>query len=190
MPEVPPTALPPTGPAPTAPAPAAAVPLSPELVRAHQAAVWRYLRVLGAGRDEADDLAQETFVVLLRTPLADHGPNALRAWLRATARNLFLASCRRLRREPVALDDGAVERAWAAYERDDDGDGYRAALQRCLETLPARQREVLALQVEERAPVERIAAVTGLAAEGARSLLRRIKQALRDCVRRRLHDGT
>ena len=120
---------------------ATTVTVGPELVRAHQAAVWRYLRVLGAGRDEADDLVQEAFLVLLRTPLLDHGPAALRTWLRSTARNLFLAQCRAARRTPVGLDEAAVERAWADYERDDDGAGYRAALTNCLETLPARQRE-------------------------------------------------
>jgi RNA polymerase sigma-70 factor (ECF subfamily) len=159
-----------------------------DVVRAHQHAVWRWLRVLGCRPHEADDLAQETFVVLLRTQLADDGPAALRAWLRSTAKNLFLAHCRRAARAPGIADDADVEAAFAAYERDDDGAGYRAALRGCLETLPARQRELLELHVHERATPQALAAATGLADEGARSLLRRIKQALRQCIERRLHD--
>ena len=34
----------------------------PELIAAHQRPLWRYLRLLGAERHEADDLVQDTFV--------------------------------------------------------------------------------------------------------------------------------
>jgi RNA polymerase sigma-70 factor (ECF subfamily) len=159
-----------------------------EVVRMHQHAVWRWLRVLGCRPAEADDLAQETFLALLRARLADEGPAALRSWLRATAKNLFLAHCRRVKRAPDLAEGADVDAAFAAYERDDDGAGYRAALRSCLDTLPARQRELLELQVHERATPARLAAATGLGEEGARSLLRRIKQALRHCIERRLHD--
>jgi RNA polymerase sigma-70 factor, ECF subfamily len=168
---------------------AGAIVVDAALVRAHQDAVWRWLRVLGARADEADDLTQEVFAQLLATPLADQGPAALRVWLRTTARNLFLAHCRRAQRSPLAVDPEALEQAWAGYERDDDGNGYRAALRACLATLPARQRELLELQVHDRADLPQLAAAAGLALEGAKSLLRRLKQALRDCVRRRLIDG-
>lgn len=159
------------------------------VVRAHQVAIWRYLRVLGASPDAADDLVQETFVTLLGARLADRGEGALRTWLRSTARNLFLAQCRRERRTPVALDAAAVDAALAAYERDDEGAGYRAALQQCLATLPDRQRELLQLASDDAVDGQRLAAAAGQTVEGARSLLRRLKQALRDCVQRRLRDA-
>ena len=38
------------------------------LVRTHQAAVWRYLRYLGADEALADDLTQDTFLKLLAHP--------------------------------------------------------------------------------------------------------------------------
>lgn len=166
--------------------PAPPLQLTAELVRAHQAALWRYLRVLGCATDAAEDLVQETFVALLRARLEDRGAAALRTWLRSTARHLFFAHCRRTRRSPLAADAEAIEAAWAAYERDDDGDAYRAALRACLDALPARQRELLELQLHERATPAQLGAVAGLAPEGARSRLRRIKQALRQCVHRRL----
>jgi RNA polymerase sigma-70 factor (ECF subfamily) len=158
-------------------------------VRAHQAAIWRYLRVLGASADTADDLVQETFVALLRSQLVDRGEGALRTWLRGTARNLFLEQCRRERRTPVALDAAAVDAALSAYERDDDGAGYRAALMQCLATLPDRQRELLQLASDDAVDGRRLAGSAGQTVEGARSLLRRLKQALRECVQRRLRDG-
>ena len=39
-----------------------------DLVRQHQAGVWRYLRFLGCDRPLADDLTQETFLAVLETP--------------------------------------------------------------------------------------------------------------------------
>jgi len=172
-----------TGPEPAAtPAPS----FGEELVRAHQAALWRWLRVLGARAEEAEDLAQETFVVLLRTPFVAEADGALRAWLRTTARNLFLSHCRRRRRTPVELDAAAVDAACDACERDDDGAGHREALARCLETLPARHHELLDGVLHEDLPLTTLAAQRGLGLEALRSLLRRIKLALRDCVQRRL----
>ena len=177
---------PPSPPPPPALPPPAGAAFGAKSVRAHQAAVWRYLRVLGANDDEADDLAQETFVVLLRTPFVAVAAGALRAWLRTTARNLFLAHCRHRCRTPIALDADAVAAAVAAYEHDDDGAAYREALARCLETLPARQHELLDETLRGGVPLATLAAQRGLGVEALRSLLRRSKLALRACVQRRL----
>jgi RNA polymerase sigma factor (sigma-70 family) len=173
-------------PEPTAPASPANGPAAAEMHQ-HQRSLWRFLRVLGARDDEAADLLQETFVQLLRTPFEDRGPAALQSWLRTTARNLFYAHCRAVRRSPIALDPTAVEAALARYERDDDGAGYRHALARCLETLPQRQRELLEAHVGG-SDLPTLAAEHDLAPEALRSLLRRCKQALRTCIDRRLHD--
>lgn len=155
-------------------------------VAGHRSALVRYLRVLGAGPEEAEDLAQEAFVVLLRSSFVDRGPGAARTWLRTTARQSFFAHCRRLRRMPIALDEAAVERALAAYERHDDGAGYRAALARCLESLPQEHRALLEASVRGASPLTALAAERNQHPEALRSLLRRLKLALRDCVRRRL----
>lgn len=138
-------------------------------MREHQRGLWRFLRVLGARDDEAADLLQETFVQLLRTPFEDRGPAALHRWLRTTARNLYYAHCRSVRRSPIALDPTAVEAALARYERDDDGAGYRRALARCLETLPQRQRELLEAHVGG-TDLPTLAAGHDLAPEALRSL--------------------
>jgi RNA polymerase sigma-70 factor (ECF subfamily) len=161
--------------------PAAAV------VHEHQEALWRYLRVLGADDELAADLAQEAFLTLLRAPFEDRGHAALRTWLRATAKNLFLTHCRRTKRVTIALDPDAVDRAIARFERDDDGAEYRLALERCLESLPARQRQA----VEENARGIALATLAqrhDLGVEAIRSVLRRCKETLRDRIHRRLRD--
>src|SRR5262249_37426095 len=110
-----------------------AVRVTEALVRAHQAALWRYLRVLGCRAVEAEDRAQETFLARRAARLPGGSAGAVRAWLRATARNQFFARCRQQRREPRL--DADLDAAVAAYERDDDGEGYRQALRSCIEAL-------------------------------------------------------
>ena len=87
--------------------------LAPEALAAHRAALWRYLRTLGADAATADDLVQEAFVVALRRADFDAGaPAAAFAFLRTTARHLWLKSRRgrpdgqRVERE---VDEAEVE---------------------------------------------------------------------------------
>lgn len=164
--------------------------LTSELVHAHQDALWRYLRVLGCPPTDAEDLLQETFLALLHAQPTARGDGATRNWLRSTARNLYLAHCRARGRQPCELDEAALEIAWQRYEGDDDGQTYRAALRACLQTLPAQHRELLERQVRDRATPAQLAAQSGLQSEGARTRVRRIKQALRACISRRLHDDS
>lgn len=59
----------------------------------HRAALWRYLRVLGADASAADDIVQEAFLVALRRPDFDSThPGAVFTFLRTTARFLWLRS--------------------------------------------------------------------------------------------------
>lgn len=158
------------------------------LVRRHQVAVWRQLRMLGASPQLADDLTQETFLVWLRKPPAGLGEAALAAWLRTTARNL-LRSTRRARGVHVALaDDVTLEDAWQRLAGDDAGEARLAALRACLARLGSRERALLDLRYRDHLAREDIAQRLGISVEGEKSLLRRTKDQLRQCIERRLRD--
>lgn len=153
------------------------------LVRLHQAEVWRYLRYLGATAELADDLTQETFLQLLRGRYRDQGPAARSAWLRTVARNLLHKSARR----PLPTADlDAADAAWLPFARDDGGSGHLAALRSCLDELDGRARTAVRLQYEERRSRADLGAALGLSADGVKSLLRRVRTALRACVERRI----
>ena len=87
-----------------------------ELVRRHQAAVWRYLRFLGCDPAQADDLTQETFLAVLEKPFEQRCDTATAAYLRTVARNRFLAVMRKERNGPTAADlaIAVVATAWYA----------------------------------------------------------------------------
>jgi len=143
--------------------------------------VRRYLRVLGAAGADLDDLLQETFVVLLQRDFEDRGGAAVATFLRTTARFLFLRRHRQLLPQ--------VEAADAVWERrcgDDGGDGYLAALRVCVERLPARSRRLVQLGYDDDLGREAIARELGMKADGVKTALRRLRDALRQCIERRM----
>ncbi len=157
------------------------------LIRLHQAGVWRYLRMLGCDAATADDLTQETFLAVLRQPFEDRGTGPAAAYLRTVARNLLRKD--RRRRAMASLDDPAAANALDdhfAARCADGGDRYVDALRECLSGLDGRARRALDLQVTDGAGREAIGAALGIGADGVKSLLRRTRDALRDCVERRL----
>lgn len=161
------------------------------MVRAHLAWVWRYLRMHGATPHEADDLAQEAFVVALRKHATELEPAATAAFLRRTARFLFLRRRRQGIFEVSALDEfaNAVDATWDRDCRDDRGDGMLAALRVCVEVLEGRMRRAVELSYgwagEGEASRARIASELGMTENGVKTLLQRVRQRLRECVTRR-----
>ncbi|MBI5723569.1 MAG: sigma-70 family RNA polymerase sigma factor [Planctomycetes bacterium] len=162
------------------------------LVHTHQAQIYRYLRFLGAERDAAEDLAQETFVVAFeksrRGQLGEIASQA--AWLRGVARNLFLGHCRRAKSSPIQPDTDFVERAEALWSREaagtPNGSAYIEALQKCLNVLPQREREIVDLQYARKRPRCEIAAAHGLTEDGVKTMMRRIRGMLAVCIQKRL----
>ena len=164
-----------------------------KLIRAHQVELWRYLRYLGADDGEADDLLQETFLAAWRsgrlTKIAQ--PRAQAAYLRGIVRNLFCAHCRRQGRRPRPVDARLLEQAeqvWTAEVRGGGAD-YLDALRQCVRLLHGRARDLIAMQYADGLSVAEIAARLGMAADGVKTLGRRTREALADCVRRRLARG-
>lgn len=168
----------------TAPLPAATVDAT---IRRHLHGVWRYVRMLGAGPELADDLTQEAFVVALRRDATGLEPAALATFLRRTARFLFLRHLRD--REDAVLLADAVDELWARDCEADDGDGMLAALRACVGELQGRARLAVersyGLVAEpERSRVE-LARELGMEPNGVKTLLQRVRQTLRACVERR-----
>lgn len=162
------------------------------LVRAHQAELYRYMRYLGAGNEAAEDLVQDTFLAAFRSDAAPESGDdrQVARWLRGVARNLFLRYCRKRSRRPATLSRPVLEQmeaTWAeAFLRGGDGFDYVEALRRCLERLPAGQRRALDLRYAERRSRAEMAGLLAMTENGVKSLLRRLRAKLADCVERRL----
>ena len=163
------------------------------LVRIHQAEVYRYIRYLGAeSSGVAEDVAQETFLAAFRSRELDTPRDERKqsAWLRGIARNVFLMHCRRARTSPVHVDSASLEQAEHVWTKDflRDGDGFDTieALRKCMGTLGEKQRRMLQLHYAERKSRSEVADLFSMTEDGVKSLMRRLRSALAQCIRRRI----
>ena len=151
-------------------------------VRRHQTGLWRFLRLCGCRGQQAEEITQDALLVALRRGIPDDDGAA--AFLRQTARFLWLrtqrADLRRVRREAEA-----AERLWQRELLTDDGAGWLDALDRCLAELPARSRHALERTYRDGIGRGELGAELGIGEHGVRSLLQRLRAALRECIERR-----
>jgi RNA polymerase sigma factor (sigma-70 family) len=169
----------------------AAPPPHGDLVHRHLRTVWRYLRTLGASADVADDLAQESFVVALRRGACELPAAATGAFLRRTARFLFLHHLRQRHRDAAHLGGfaDAVDELFAREDAAGGSDEHLERLRACVASLPPRSRLAIercyGIAADSDATRAAVAAALGLQPNGLKTLLQRIRQALRDCLERR-----
>jgi RNA polymerase sigma-70 factor (ECF subfamily) len=165
-----------------------------DVAQAHRLSIWRYLRFLGCDDAVADDLTQETFLALAGGNGVDRNGAAVRdlpAYLRGVARRLFLKWVGRSRRGPSLeeLDDAYFAQAdevWSQFAGDDGGDAWIASLRECVEKLGGRGREAIELQYRQELSREQIAGRLGMTPDGVKTLLRRTREVLRQCVERKV----
>ncbi|MEQ8785931.1 MAG: sigma-70 family RNA polymerase sigma factor [Pirellulaceae bacterium] len=152
------------------------------LIEQHQAGVWRYLRVLGCEPSLAEDLTQETFLLVLEKPFDDYNPAATAAYLRRVAHNLFITTRRRAGRVTTVEDVESLDSAWKEWSGDDNAETALAALRSCLEKLTDRARWALEMRFRDKLPRLEIATALEITEHGAKNLMQRAKQQLRQCV--------
>ncbi len=149
-----------------------------ELYDTHAPAVTRYLARLTGSLDEAEDLAQETFLKALRHwDQLEDGARAP-AWLFSIARNVAYDGFRRRRRNPsVALTDATLERLIVPDQSSRLGD--TELIQAALRALPSEHRQALLLQSVAGYPLEAIAARLGWKLGTVKSRLSRARARFR-----------
>ena len=157
------------------------------LIRRHQASIWRYLRVLGCGPADADELTQEAFARLLEGTFEHRSERATLSYLRQAARFLFLQQQeQRAKQVEVAWTD-AVDDWFSAECSRDGGESWLVALDHCTGKLRGRARRVMEefyLEGRSRAAVaERL----GMQENGVKTLLQRLRAQLRACIARELN---
>jgi RNA polymerase sigma-70 factor (ECF subfamily) len=140
------------------------------------ALIWRLL--IGRARHRVEDLAQETFVRVLRAlPRFDPaGTATLRTWILTIATRLALNELRRPEPTVLDVDPPTTDRADDAAERARLG----AAIAAGVASLPDGQRAVLVLREYHDLDYAEIADVLELDVGTVKSRLSRARSALRD----------
>ena len=144
-----------------------------ELFERHYPDVLRYALVLTNSREDAEDVAAETFARAWRA-FSQHrepqGPPL--AWLFTIARNIATDWWRRLSRKATHL---------LAHHDGDSREEVESLLwlEALVRALPPRQREVIALRYHRDLSDREIGRVMGLSESGVRSLVARAIHTLR-----------
>lgn len=155
-------------------------------IASHQAALHRYILSLLPDRSLADDVLQETNLVLWRKA-ADYDPERpFLAWAFGIARHQVMAARRDAGRDRHVFNDQLVELLADEHSTDDHASPVQEALESCLRQLPGQQRELILARYEPGASVQDLAKTRSKSPGALSVLLLRIRKALEDCIERKL----
>ena len=136
---------------------------------------------------DADDILQETNIVLLKKAAEYDTNRKFLPWALTIARFQALAGLKRRQRLRFVFDDAlTMFLADDAAREDSILEARRLALATCLQKLPAASRDLLVRRYEPKAVVGDMAAALGLSLKTLSDRLRRIRQKLLDCINRTL----
>lgn len=157
------------------------------LIAQAQRRLYAYIFTLMRHPADADDLLQETNVVLWRKrETYESGTNYI-AWAFAIARLQVLAHRSRQARRGILFDDDLLEEiAKVASIESEQYDRRNAALQNCLQKLTATQRDLISRRYQPDGAVNSLAAEIGKTSKAVSASLRRVRDKLRQCIERTL----
>ncbi|MFZ4767218.1 MAG: sigma-70 family RNA polymerase sigma factor [Roseimicrobium sp.] len=149
-----------------------------------EVALHTFVRSLVPTRQMASEVMQDVILVLWEKfdAAAD-----FQGWAFGVAKNVALRHLRSLSRDRHVFDDELVNQlADDAAALVPVHDGHREALERCLEKLPAAQRELVLTAYTKGIRMDELATRRGQTPMSLYKLLHRIRQALLECVERTL----
>jgi len=148
-----------------------------ELIARWHEPLWRYLRRLANHDDVAADLAQDTWVRVLRGIMRLREPASLRPWLFGIARRVAMDRLR-LRYSRPQAEDVDLEQL-AALPDDLEPEGDLVALDLAMAALPLADREMLTLFYLRELSIADMASLLQIPVGTIKSRLFRARQALR-----------
>jgi RNA polymerase sigma-70 factor, ECF subfamily len=158
---------------------------------AHEAAIRAYVRRMVPTRADADDVMQETSVVLWEKFDTFREDGDFRAWAFGVARFEVLAWLRDKGRDRMVLNEDVITKLADAAEDDEPRFArQREALDACMEKVGADQRELLMQAYGEESKIQEVARHSGRTVPGFYQWLHRMRKLLLDCIRRALAGET
>jgi len=163
------------------------------LLRRHRAPLFTFLLRMLGDREKAEDLAQETFLRIVKGAQAWEERARFQTWLFTIARNLCVDQSRRDRfRRADSLDQTGPDDEPAMVDsvpgheidpaRGAESARLRPVLQKSLLSLPAEQREVFILREQAGLPFKEIAQLVGVNENTVKSRMRYALEGLRKAL--------
>jgi len=148
-------------------------------VEREQEAVRGFLLALCCGnKDEADDLAQDTFVKAYLSCAGYYDKGKFRSWLFKIAHNTFLSHKRSLK-PTIIIDEIPIE----ALPKRESGEGASLDLYLTLATLPPKERSSITLFYLNGYSIKEIAAITDTSQDAVKQQLSRGREKLRAALK-------
>jgi RNA polymerase sigma-70 factor (ECF subfamily) len=158
-----------------------------ELMTRYAAAVYKVTYSLTRNHADADDLSQETFIRAYRAISRFDEQFQFYTWVRRIAVNLCFNHLKRAKKfsfVPLPIDDGESESVDIADPRPHSADtGLRRDLDRALAKLPADQRAVFVLRVDQDMSYSEISEALRIPVGTVMSRLNRAREKLRELLR-------
>lgn len=156
-----------------------------------QDGVYAYILSLVGDAEAAHDIQQETHVVLWRKFAEFAEGTSFPAWARQIALYQVKAWRRDAARDRLLFDDALLECVAGEAEAFSASVTPRSvALDRCIEKLPAEQRQLIKLRYTDcDAPIQQVADRIGKSLAAVSMSLSRIRHALMECIERALEQG-
>jgi RNA polymerase sigma-70 factor (ECF subfamily) len=157
------------------------------LLTAHQSSLYAYIVSLLPNRQQADDILQETNVVLWRKAEEFRDGSSFLAWACQVAYFNVLSHRRRMSRDKHTFGDELFDYlAERQCERVEATEDRQAALRRCLEKLPPKHRQLIEARYQPGASVRRMADERKTTEGALSQSLYRIRATLLECIKRNL----
>jgi RNA polymerase sigma-70 factor (ECF subfamily) len=160
------------------------------LITGHQAAIYAYVLTLHHNRVAAQDILQETNLVLCRKRAEFEPDTNFKAWALRIAYWQTMAHLKRVKRagfvdlEPDVMDLVSLE----AAEQLDDFEDRHTALRSCLQKLPPGDTSILLAHYQNGESIADLSGRLGRSRDALKQVLMRIRRTLRTCIERRLAD--
>jgi len=142
------------------------------------------------GSHDCDDVFQDVALTLWKEfPRYDRS-RSFAAWARGVAAMKLMQRWDKTKRLPIVLSPEAIQAVSSAFDRSEElASGKVEALERCLDQLPEKSRQLLSLRYERSLKIEQIAHEMQATLDAVYQSLSRLRARLLDCVNRRLSAG-
>ena len=160
------------------------------LMTQHQRRIFSYIYTLVPDRYDAEDLLQETSVVICEKFDSFQDGTDFVAWACQIAYWRIRYARQKFARSKVVYQQDLVDAlAQTAATMREELDERHEALSHCLQKLPSRDRELVLTRYEPGSGVPEAAQRSGRSLEAAYKALARIRKLLFDCVTHQLAGG-
>ena len=153
----------------------------------HRERIWAYLMALSKDPNKAEDLFQETYLVIIEKSAQFQPGTDFLAWALKIAKYKFLASVDPQRNRHMQMESEVLEQTMLTpTERPGSDAEQREALAFCVEQLGPAARKAIQLRYRDGLKAAEIAEQISTTTNALYVMLSRVRQALQECVKERL----